>query len=229
VAYVSHVLSGDKDFSLEQAEGASRFFQLLDDETEFLILLVEHARAGTYELKRYFSKAIGSRKAERQEIKKRIKIGGAISSIDQATYYSSWHYQAIHSLITIPEFRDSQAIAERLGIEPKTTHAIISFLLQKGLLKESARGYETTEKQIHLPRSSPLISKLHTNWRVRTLSALDRDRAEDYHYSGLVTLSASDIIRVREVLMRALEDSIEIVKPSKEEKLCLLSMDFFEL
>ncbi|RYZ66775.1 MAG: hypothetical protein EOP05_18630, partial [Proteobacteria bacterium] len=47
VAYVSQVLAADRHFSLEQGEALARFLGLLEDETEFLFLLIEHARAGT--------------------------------------------------------------------------------------------------------------------------------------------------------------------------------------
>jgi len=54
-------------------------------------------------------------------------------------------------------------------------------------------------------------------------------RPEDYHYSGVVTLSQEDMGAVREILVKALQKSVEVIKPSREEKLCVLAMDFFEL
>lgn len=229
VAYVSHVLAGDKHFSIEQAEASARFLELREDETEYLILQVELARAGTQSLKKYLSRQMQKCLGQYQEIAQRIQISDTISVVDQATYYSNWHYQAIRTLVTIPEFRITQTIAERLGLEVERTNEVLSFLLSKGLIRESPGGYLATEKQIHLQRSSPLINKLHANWRVRTLTALERNRLEDFHYSGVVTLSQADMRRVREVLVTALQNSIAIIKPSNEEKLCVLGMDFFEL
>ncbi len=229
VAYVSHVLAGEKHFSIEQAEAAARFFELREDETEYFLLQVELLRAGTPALKKYLSRQIEKRLRQYQEVSQRIQITDTISPVDQATYYSNWHFQAVRTVLTIPECRTAQAIAARLGLEIERTNEVLSFLLVKGLVRESANGYLPTDKQIHLPRSSPLISKLHTNWRVRTLSALERNREEDFHYSGVVTLSEVDYLRVREVLVQALQNSIDIVKPSKEEKLCVLGLDFFEL
>jgi uncharacterized protein (TIGR02147 family) len=229
VAYVSHVLAGDKNFSLEQAEAAARFFCLREDETEFFLLLTERARAGTVELRRYLDRQLSHRRLDYQEIKKRIRIHESISPADQAMYYSSWHYQAVHSAMTIPGLGSADAIAQRIGLDSERANEIILFLLSKGLVKETKHGYQPSEKQIHLPRTSPLIGKLHANWRVRTLSSLDRNKSEDYHYSGLVTLSQQDMLVVREILTRSLAEAIEVIKPSKEEKLCLLAMDFFEI
>lgn len=229
VAYVSHVLAGERHFSPEQAEATARFFALREDESEFFGMLVDLQRAGTLALRRLLQKRIDMRRGEHREIKKRIRIARAISPADQAQYYSSWQYQAIHTLLTIPEFRTAAAIATRLQVSLERVRAILSFLLEKGLIKETPSGYLPTETQIHLPRTSPLISKLHSNWRVRTLSALDHARDNDYHYSGLVTLSPDDVTKVREILTKALSQAADVIRPSAEEKICVLAMDFFEL
>lgn len=229
VAYVSHVLAGDKHLSLEQAEAAARFFVLREEELEFFLLQVESARAGTPSLKKHLARQLERRQTEYRELHKQIQISDAVLPADQAAYYSSWHYQAIRTLITIPEFRQTQTIAQRLGLDIERVNEVLTFLLHRGLVRETRDGYLATEKQIHLPRTSPLISKLHTNWRVRTLSVLDRMRPDDYHYSGVVTLSEEDMGKVREILVKALQKSVEVIKPSREERLCVLAMDFFEL
>lgn len=229
VAYVSHVLAADRHFSSEQAEAAARFFNLRDDEAEFFLLILELQKAGTPELRKFLSKRIQALRSDYQEVKKRLRITTEISSSDQARYYSSWHYQAIHSLLTIPEFRTAKNIAERLQLPIERVNDILSFFMQKGLATESKGETLPTEKQIHLPRTSPLISKLHTNWRVQSLSALENLKVDDYHYSGVVTLSEKDMKAVREILMKALATSVEVIKPSKEEKIAVLAMDFYEL
>lgn len=229
VAYVSHVLAADRHFSLEQGEAAARFFALREDETEFFLLLIERQKAATASLRKHLDRRLQNQRAEFQEIKKRIRIAGEISEADQALYYSSWHYQAIHSLLLIPEMKTPVAMSERLHLAIERVNEILLFLLERGLATERGGRYEPTEKQIHLPRTSPLISKLHSNWRVQTLQALEELKPDDYHYSGLVTLSHDDAGRVREILMKALESSVEVIRPSKEEKLCVLAMDFYEL
>lgn len=229
IAYVSHVLAADRHFSLEQAEATARFFSLREDETEFFLLLLEHQKAGTQNLKNYLQKKIDERTREHNEIKNRIRIKGEISQEDQATYYSSWHFQTIHTLLTIPGFQQADSIAERLKLSIARVNEVLSFLLQRGLVIENENGYAPTTMQIHLPRTSPLISKLHSNWRIQTLAALENMREDDYHYSGLVTLSSEDAKRVREILMKALADSIDVIRPSKEERMQLLAIDFYEV
>ena len=229
VAYVSHVLAANRDFSLEQAEAVSRFFSLRDDETEFFLLLVEHQKAATPNLKKHLNKRIAAKLADFREIKKRIRITGQISELDQAVYYSSWHYQAVHSGLTLPDLKNATSLSQRFGFSIERANQILTFLLEKGLITETRGEYQTTEKQIHLPRTSPLISKLHSNWRSQTLQSLMDMKPDDFHYSGLVTLSREDLKRVREILMKALESSVEVIRPSNEEKIAVLAMDFYEI
>ncbi|RYZ76242.1 MAG: TIGR02147 family protein [Proteobacteria bacterium] len=229
VAYVSHVLAGHKHFSLEQAEASARYFGLNEEEKEFLLMLVEHQKAGTTELKRHLAKRLDAKKSEYREIKNKISIQDEITPEDQAEYYSSWHFQAVHSLMSVPGFQTAGSIAERLVLPLERVNEILRFLREKGMATLDAGEYSPTAKYIHLPRTSPLISKLHGNWRIRTLASLDRLRDEDFHYSGLVTLSKADVDRVREILLNALSASVDVVRPSKEETVALLAMDFYEL
>src|SRR4051812_16967808 len=57
-AYISQVVLGNANLSLEQAERLSGLFQLTDDETEYFLLLLQKDRAGTERLRRHFSKQL---------------------------------------------------------------------------------------------------------------------------------------------------------------------------
>ena len=229
VAYVSHVLAGNRDFSLEQAEAISRFFDLREDETEYFLNLLEFNRAGTQNLKNLFERRLNKLQQNHNEIKNRVGIQVEISTEDQAFYYSSWHFQAIRMIITIPQFRTSQSISKKLGISQDRVNEVLSFLLNRGLIKDQGNYYVTTDSTIHLGSDSPLISKLHTNWRIHTLKSLDRIKADDFHYSACVTLSEQDYQKVREILMKSLVKTHEVIKPSEEERLCVMALDFYEI
>ncbi len=229
VAYVSHILAGDRHLSPEQAEALTRFFALRADEAEFFVLLVEHNRAGTRELGAFLQRQLQKRREEFQHLKNRVSLRGKIAVEDQTTYYSSWHFQAVRMLLTIPQFKSATAIAERLRLPIERVTEILTFFLEKGLACETTSGYETVEADIHLGNDSPLINKLHSNWRIQTLQSLDRKNSDDLHYSGAVTLAHGDFQKVREVWMKAILASHKLVRASKEQRLCVLAADFYEL
>lgn len=44
-----------------------------------------------------------------------------------------------------------------------------------------------------------------------------------------MTLAHSDFQKVREILMKGLLEAIEAIKPSKEERVCVVGLDFYQL
>jgi uncharacterized protein (TIGR02147 family) len=229
VAYVSHVLAGAYHFSPEQAEAAARFFGLSPEESEYLVLLVAFNRAGTHELRAFYERILGTRVAEHQSLKTRVKIKETLDREDQAIYYSHWYYGAIHMLLTIPEFRTRDGVSRRLGLSARRTAEVLDFLVSRGLARKDGGTYLPTNAVIHLEGDSPLIARHHSNWRMTAAASLGDEKPSDLHYSGVVTCSVEDLPRVRERIARCLEECMEIIKPSKEERLAGLCLDWFEL
>jgi uncharacterized protein (TIGR02147 family) len=55
-AMLSHILSGEKHFSIEAANDLAAFIGLDENESEFFLLLVLHAKAGSFALRERFRK-----------------------------------------------------------------------------------------------------------------------------------------------------------------------------
>ncbi|MGZ3769647.1 MAG: TIGR02147 family protein [Bdellovibrio sp.] len=229
VAHITHVLSGENHFSMEQAESAARFFSLTKDETQYFLLLVQHNRAGTVELRKFTDELLQELRDKNTLLKSRLKIKDTLSREDQTIYYSSWHYAAIHMALTIPELRTPERIAEKLNISAVRTLKVLEFLIQKGLATKTANQYKTEKPFLHLEKNSPLISKHHTNFRLRALQALDEERKNDLHYSLVFSINRADLPKVRESLVKSLEECASIIRPSREEELACLCIDLFSI
>ncbi|TDJ06280.1 MAG: hypothetical protein E2O68_05145 [Deltaproteobacteria bacterium] len=61
---ISAILSGDRDFSLDQAIKICQFFSLNPRERDFLIFLVGRERAATTDLKDYYDEKMQNFRAE---------------------------------------------------------------------------------------------------------------------------------------------------------------------
>ena len=61
------------------------------------------------------------------------------------------------------------------------------------------------------------------------MSVVDEPAPDSFHYSGVLTLSKSDYMKVRSVLSDALRASVDIIKSSPEEQCAALSFDFYML
>jgi len=230
VAYVSHILKNLYEISIEQAEGLSRYLALSKEETEFFLLLVQKERAGTHQLKQFFLKLIEEKIKQRQHIRNRMKIKTSLSIEDQAIYYSSWIYAAVHIILTIPFYQDSpEKIAKYFNESLATIRRVLDFLETRNLIRVNNGHFSVLNNYLFINKDSPLFSHQQSFWRQKAIESIYKNNSEEIHFASLFTASETDIKKIKEILLKSIEESTEIIKPSKEEKLYTICMDFFEV
>ncbi|MFA5584378.1 MAG: TIGR02147 family protein [Bacteriovoracaceae bacterium] len=94
ISFISHVLSGDKDLSAEQAFKASELFSFSDIEREYFMNLHGYNRAGTHELKNFYLERLDGLKSKNNASLKQEMSSQVLSFVDQAIYFSEWFYSA---------------------------------------------------------------------------------------------------------------------------------------
>lgn len=228
-AYVSQVLKHAAHFSLEQAAALSQHLEMDRNESEFFLLLVQHARAGTPLLKRHFAEHLQKARQKRLNLKHRLEFKKALSIEDQATYYSAWYYAAIHVLLSIESMQKREALARRLKLSPQKVSEVLRYLVSVGLAVQNGDRFQIGATSLHLAADSPMVAKHHANWLLRAMAALDDGKTEDLHYSSAVTLAAADLPRVRAVMVKAIEEIRAIVKDSKEDAGYCYLLHLFEV
>lgn len=228
-SYLTRVLSGDSHLSLEQASRASAYFSHQDEECLYFILLVEHARSGTPELRELFDRQIRRQQEQQLSLKKRFQVPEALSEADKITYYGSWTYSAVHVLLDLPDFQTREALARTLKLDSGRLGQVLEFLVRTGLARKQGSRFLPTGQWIHLGKDSPLAPRHHSNWRVRAIDSIERGCEEDLHYTSSITLSMKDRLGARAVLVGALEKIRELVKDTEPERAYTLLIDFFEL
>ena len=227
--FITHVLSGDYHFSPEQAESCARYMGLNDADTEFFILLVLKERSGTKALENLFGKQISLRCEQHSVLKKRLNIKETMTLEDQMIYYSSWHYAAIHIALMIPELQNVNNLARYFNIPLSRILSILQFLNDCNLIEKKGSSYKITKSVLHLENDSPILTQHHTHWRLRAIEAIQTPKQDNLHYSGVMSLSKDDYEWVRERLASMLEEVVERLIPSKDEKLATLAFDFFQV
>lgn len=228
-AYISQVFNGNNHLSLEQAERANGVFGHTPAEAHFFMLLVQISRAGTNTLKSYFEEQIKKIKADRADLKNRFEVKAGLNKDQQLTYYSSHLYALIHVALTIEEFQTADAISEHFHIPKDKVREVLEFLTSCQLATLKKGRYEIGAGRIHLGSNSKLISRHHTNWRMKALENLDLSTPQDLHYSSVVSFSEEDWPVIKERLSIAIEDIKKIVKDSPAERLFVFNSDLFQI
>lgn len=227
--YISHVLNGHAHFSLEQTLRIAKFLNLTTSEQKYLLLLVEFARAGTEELKEHFELELKNMRETHLNIKERVGDSRTLSDKNQSIYYSSWHYIAIHVLVSLGGYDDAKTISDALKIPEELVGKILLFLIQNDIVIESKGKLKSGLTQVHLDRESPLIRQHHTNWRIAAIQSLMNDAKTDIHYSTVSTLSRTDAEKLRGEMVLLIEKYVATVAPSKEETIVGFNLDFYSL
>ena len=227
--FVSQVLKGRAEFSLEQTEAINSFFEHTTDEGEYFLLLVMKDRAGSDKLRERFSRRIQVMRDERLNIQRRLDVTDAISEKDREKFYSSFVYGAVHVLTGIPQFKTIDALADALKLSKARVREIAEFMLRLGVLNEKDGELSPGPQHVHLGNESELILKHHANWRLHTVSNLQFLDREDVHYSACLTLSKEDAFRVKESILANLKSNVGIISASKEEVAYVMNLDFYKM
>lgn len=229
-AYLSQVLGGRAHLSLEQAQRLNGFLEHDKEESHFFLLLVQHNRAGTSELKSYFEDQMKAILQKRRDLKGRIKVTQDIKLEDQSEYYSHWLYLAVYVALSVPELQTKTQLAHHFGVRVDLIHPIVEFLVRTGLAQTRGSRYVVGPNHIHLGNESKNILKHHTNWRLQALRALERSNSPlDLHYSGVFSISKKDAQKLRDRLVQTVKELSDIILPSKEELIICHNFDFFQL
>ncbi len=234
LSYLARILSGEADFSLEQAFSANRFFGHSKDESHYFLLLVQMERAGSAELKIYFRKQIDALQEEqlnrqRLNIQKQIKSSETLNLEQQTQYYSAWYYAAIHILCGIPALQNKEALSRALNLSLQKVSDVCDFLMSVGLIKSNTKGgLQPGRQTIHLERDSYLISKHHNNWRLQAMKALDNQHDENIHYSVVFNISKADGKIIKQSIVDYIENLMKNVWSSKDEEFFAFNLDFFK-
>jgi uncharacterized protein (TIGR02147 family) len=227
--FISQVLSGNADFNSDHADAFCRMIGLEDEESDFFLTLVSIARAGSEKLKSRLHRKLEALKEQQSVLKNRFKEKKTLSVDDQHEYYSTWLYGAIRVLLSIPKYQSRSAVESYFRLPPERIHSALQFLLSRQLIVEKGKRLETGVQHMYLGNDSKLVIKHHTNWRLKAIDSMEFERPTDLHFSSVYSLSREDAAFVRERLMDALKEVRDKIKPSPEECMYTLCLDYFEV
>ncbi len=227
--YITHILSGHANLSLEQAESINSYFAHTKEESQVFLLMVQRDRAGTHTLKEHFQEQINHILESRLVLTKRLGQRNVLSEEQRAIFYSVWYFLAAQIGLTIPKWRSHDELAKQLGLSHARMAETLQFLCEAGLARKEGSQFVPTETQIRLGKDSHHILKHHSNWRVKAIESLEHEDIHDLHYSSVVSLSEKDVLRIKNMLLDQLKDNLKVIADSKEECLYSMNIDFFNL
>jgi uncharacterized protein (TIGR02147 family) len=225
---LSHIFRGAKNLGPEQACHLAAFLGLNELETDYLLALVDRARAGTTVLQEAIQRRIEELRERHQRIESRVPGARRLTLHEQGTFYSQWYYSAVRLTASLQDISDAKSIADRLRLPVPVVERCLSFLVAARLLIAKNGRYELGTKRTHLGADSPLAAAHHRNWRVRAMAMYEQMSPSDFAFSAPMALSRRDFLRIRELLVECIAEVTAIVDPSDCETAAVLNIDLLQ-
>lgn len=225
---MSHTLAGEKHFSFEAANDLAVFIGLDDSETEYLLLLVSHAKAGSFALRERFRKKIISEQKKAAEITKRVKADADLPNVAKTVFYSHWLYTGIRNMSACPDFQNIDDISKHLNLPRATVKKVVEFLVKNDLCIEKNGHLLPGPKQTHVGHQSPLVSRHHQNWRLQGFTKMIDAEDKNLFFTAPMSLSYETAEVIRQKIPGFIEDVIKLVRPSLSETVRCLNIDWFD-
>jgi uncharacterized protein (TIGR02147 family) len=225
--FLSQVLKGHKDLSLEQAHFITQRTQLTAIEKDYFFILIQIDRAGTKTLREYWTEKKRQIEKEKNKIGQRFEKHRELSIEQRSVFYSSWIYVAAWACTAIDGKQSLDQIANGLKITRSRAEEVLSFLVQTGICDESKGFYSIGEVHVHIPNESPFVVKHHLNWRMKAIQKMDSRESDELFFTAPLSLSKDDFLVIREKLNAFLKDFVDIGKESAADTLGCLNIDFF--
>lgn len=228
-SYLSQVMNTHVQLTPDHGLAIAQFLKLDEKETDFFLMLLDLARAGTPLLRRRLLTKVEKTIKDRKNLAKRVEAKTIEASAAESRYYSSWHWMAIHLALAIPQYQTVQALAARLSLSEATIESALGELLKMGYVENQSELWHYRGSNLHLSRESPSVTIHHNNWRQRAVmdSAISTD--DSVHYTSVLAMSVRDIERLKERALAFIDESRALAGPSESEELVSFCLDLFKV
>ena len=223
-SFLTNVLKGRLHFSADQLYALADHLGFSANERRYLLLLLEHERAGLKARRDELREQIEALRRENQKTEKHVSIKPVELSADaMAQYYLDPFVQLAHVHLNLTRFRDHpEELGPALGLSKKHLAGILDVLVRIGYVRIERGSYQVVAKNKHLPREAPLCGPLKSIDQMQRLSI-----SETYSFSA--TLSGNDETKaeLQAAYLAFLKSAEAIVKAAPAQKVFQMNFDLF--
>lgn len=226
-SWMTRALAGDVQLTPDQTFGIAQYFRLNDEETDYLLLLVELERAASAGLKKRIENKLKALSKKGRTLASSVRTDSEVVEVDRTMYYSSWIYSAVHVACMIRgcSLEDLEA-AFHLPFE--VLQRTLEELKKMGLVQDKSGEWFATNKSVHLDSLHPMANVTHASWRNFIIQKL-QERRGDLHYSAIHCLSKKDIEKIQKKLKAMILECRNVIEESKSEKLAVFCLDWYPI
>ncbi len=228
--YLTNVLKERAHLSADQLFSVSRILGFAENETAYVLLLLDWERSEQSERKALLRAQIDKARRGRLNVEKRLKaevVGGATEATTR--YWIHPEMQLVLTFLGVPRFAANFVrIAESLNIELSRVDEIVRELKELGLLRVGNKGLEKTKSRMHLAKDSPLCAPQQLLLHYRSLQHQQLlSPAAKFNFAVTFTADEKTREKIQVELLKFLETTEALVKNAPSESVYQLNLDLF--
>lgn len=150
-SYLSQVLNGSQNLTLEHAMGIADFLDLSDLEVDYFILLIQYQKISQPELKTKIKGKLNQTRARAENLKDRLSDRDILSIEAEQMYFSNWYWSAIHLLLGIDGISKPSDIARYLDLPEELVLETLRGLAAIDLVKYLGGAALATQPKSYSP------------------------------------------------------------------------------
>lgn len=163
--YLSKVMNGYADFNSDQMYMACAFLELSQEQSSYMLLLLEHERSIYPERREDLLKRISSIQDSYRDSKRAVLKDVKTRDVEEfdnsihVEYYLDPVILIVHMFLTIPRYRkDIDLIAANLSLSREQINEVLQKLVTMGIVEVKNDQINVLVNSLHLPRESKIVS-----------------------------------------------------------------------
>lgn len=231
--YLSKVVGGTADLNSDQLYLVAGALGLDEEETQYVLLLLERARSQLPARRKRLDRRIASIQMGHLDTGKSIgtKPEDPGDAGPLSLYYMDPYALIVHAFLTIPYFRaHTPEIARRLGLGDGQLQNVLKTLQAAGILewRRGEREPRLLKEHLQLAKNSPLLEAHQALMRAIAAAQVARVK-KDEKFTFMVTFSADEGTRalIHERFLAFLKDIEPAVRKAPAKNVYQLGFDLF--
>ena len=228
-AYFSQVLGGKVHLTEEHILSLCESLEFDDIKTEYLLLLLRLAKAGSANLKKYLSTRREKLRRSSEELEEHLPAEKRYATDDAGLYYtSSILVSLIHVATSCESFQTASAIARRFRLDEKIVDHHLHQLEKYKLVEFRDGRWNFNGTSLHFSKGSPLETQLQLARRLLALNQVSVRQETDLHYSVVFSSDEATFIKLRKLFLSSIEKMHKQVEPTPGHEVYAVCLDLFK-
>lgn len=231
-SFLSQVLNGVKNLTLEQAHKFCESSNFDFDKSDYFLTLVQIKKHDSQEIVDHFRLQLKEKRDKYQDYEKKLDPK-TYNDENFKTYCSRWYYGAIHTLLFPHNTEDINSLSEKLKISEHLVATAIDDLLSFGYIEEINDHYQVCKnKEFLVLKPGADLTDYHTTWRIKILKELENytDKTQTSS-TNLIYVSDDLALKIRDLILEANNKAFSLAQGNRSQGqgLYALTTDFFRV